>query len=90
MAILVICLTYIRCCIIFRGDDRLSKEYKEIQTLLDDSKEQLYPNCKKGHSKLAPTLELLRFKAESGLSDKRFTKMLCIFKDILPDGNKLP
>jgi hypothetical protein len=27
---------------------------------------------------------------ESGLSNKSFTKTLCIFIDILPDGNKLP
>jgi hypothetical protein len=49
----------------------------------------LYPNCKIGHSKLALTLELLRFKEESRLSDKIFT-MLCIFNDILLDGNKIP
>ena len=39
---------------------------------------------------MSSTLELLRFKAESGLSDKSFTKVLSIFKDMLPDDNELP
>lgn len=40
-----------------------------------DSKKPLYPNCKPNLSKLSATLSLLKFKAESSLSDVSFTKL---------------
>jgi hypothetical protein len=64
----------------FQGEDRLSKEYKEFQTLLDDSKEQLYPNCKKGHSKLASTLELLRFKSRKRIVKQKLHEDVMYFQ----------
>jgi hypothetical protein len=50
----------------------------------------LYPNCKDGQKKLGSTLELLQWKAETGLPDKRFEKLLKIVKKMLPKDNKLP
>jgi hypothetical protein len=72
----------------FKDDDKLSKEFMKSNALLDYSKEELCPNCKKEHTKLTSVLELLRFEAECGLSNRSFTKMLSIFKDVLPDGNE--
>jgi hypothetical protein len=72
----------------FKGDDELSKEFMKSNALLYYSKEELCSICKKEHTKLTSILELLRFEAECGLSDRSFTKMLSIFKDVLPDGNE--
>jgi hypothetical protein len=73
----------------FKGEDKLSKEYKKFNALIDNSKEELYSNCKKEHTKLILTLELLSFKAESRLSNRIFMKMLSIFKEMLPNVNEL-
>jgi hypothetical protein len=54
------------------------------------TKKKLYPNCEDGNTKLRTTLELLQWKAETGLSDKRFEKLLKIMKKKLPKHNKLP
>jgi hypothetical protein len=45
----------------------------DLNALVNDSKVQLCQNGKKEHTKLTWTLELLRFKVESGLSDRSFT-----------------
>jgi hypothetical protein len=58
--------------------------------MLDDHKKDLYPNCKDGQKKLGSMLELLQWKAESGLSDKGFEKLLKIMKKMLPKDNELP
>jgi hypothetical protein len=58
--------------------------------MLDDHKKNLYPNCKDSQKKLGSTLELLQWKAETGLSDKRFEKLLKIVKKMLPKDNELP
>ena len=50
----------------------------------------LYPNCKQGHKKLGTTLELLQWKASTGLSDKGFEELLKLMKNLLPEGNTLP
>jgi hypothetical protein len=50
----------------------------------------LYPNCKDGNTKLGTTLELLQWKAKTGLSDKGFDKLLKIMKKKLPKDNELP
>ena len=74
----------------FQGPDKDIAGYKELQNIDAASKEDLYPGCKKKYSKLSVTLTLLRFKAESGLSNKAFTQLLSLFKDILPKDNVLP
>jgi hypothetical protein len=55
-----------------------------------DHKKLLYPNCEDGSTKLGTTLELLKWKAEAGLSDKGFEKLLKIMKPMLPKDNELP
>ncbi len=64
--------------------------YKDLPTIDANSKKILYPGCKKKYSKLSDTLALLRFKATNGLSNKGFTEMLGLFKEILPEDNVLP
>ena len=49
----------------------------------------LYPNCEDGSTKLGTTLELLRWKAECGLTDSSFEKMLKIMKPKFPEHNEL-
>jgi hypothetical protein len=57
--------------------------------MLEDHKKRLYPNCEDGNTMLGTTLELLKWKAENGLSDKGFEKLLEIMKK-LPKDNELP
>ena len=64
--------------------------YKDLPTIDADSKKELYPSCKKKYSRLSATLAHLRFKAANGLSNKGFTEMLGLFKEILPEDNVLP
>ncbi len=42
------------------------------------------------HTKLSATLDLMKLKASSGWSDKSFTELLGILKDMLPQENTLP
>ena len=58
--------------------------------MLEDHKKKLYPNCEDGNTKLGTTLELLQWKADTGLSDKGFEKFLKIMKKKLPKDNELP
>ena len=58
--------------------------------MLEDHKNGLYPNCKEGNTKLGAALELLQWKAEYGIPDKGFGKVLKIFKKRLPKDNELP
>ena len=66
------------------------KEKLKLKRMLEDHKKLLYPNCKDGNTKLSTTLELLQWKAENGLSDKGFEKLLKIMKKKLPKDNELP
>jgi hypothetical protein len=58
--------------------------------VLDDHKKNLYPNCEDDQKKLGSTLKLLQWKAETGLSDNGFEKLLKIVKKMLPKDNELP
>ena len=66
------------------------KEKLKLEAMLEDHKKLLYPNCEDGSTKLGTTLELLKWKAETGLSDKGFEKLLKIMKPKLPKDNELP
>ncbi|XP_074299803.1 uncharacterized protein LOC141630971 [Silene latifolia] len=56
---------------------------------LKDSEMPLYSSCK--HSKLAAIVKLYNLKATNGWSDKSFTDLLELLKDMLPeDHNVLP
>ncbi len=58
--------------------------------MLEDQKKGLYPNCEDDNTKLGTTLELLQWKAENGVADKAFEKLLKIMKNKLPKDNELP
>ena len=66
------------------------KEKLKFDRMLEDHKKGLYPNCEDGNTKLGTTLELLQWKAENGVSDKGFGKLLKIMKKKLPKDNELP
>ena len=55
--------------------------------MLEDHKKSLYPNSEDGNSKLGTVLELLQWKAENGVPDKGFEKLLKILKKKLPKDN---
>jgi hypothetical protein len=58
--------------------------------MLEDHKKSLYPNCQNGLKKLGSTLELLKWKAEEGLSDSGFEKLLKMMRNMLLKNNELP
>src|SRR3990170_3676865 len=66
------------------------KEKLKLDRMLEDHKKGLYPNCEDGNTKLGTILELLQWKAENGLFDKGFEKLLKILKKKLPKDNELP
>ena len=66
------------------------KERLKLERMLEDHNKLLYPNCEDGQKKLGTTLELLQQKAETGLSNKGFEKLLKIMKKKLPKDNELP
>jgi hypothetical protein len=55
-------------------DYESKKERKKLERMLDDHEKNLYPNCEDSQKKLGSTLELLQWKADTGLSNKRFEK----------------
>jgi hypothetical protein len=71
-------------------DCKSEKEREKLERMLDDHKKNLYPNCKDGQKKLGSTLELLQWKAGTGLFDKGFEKLLKIVQKMLPKDNELP
>ena len=50
----------------------------------------MYPNCEDGLKKLGSTLELLKWKAETGGTDSGFEKLLVLIKKMLSRNNELP
>ena len=58
--------------------------------MLEDHKKLLYPNCVGDKKKLGTTLELLQWKAENGVSEREFEKLLIMLKKMLPKDNELP
>jgi hypothetical protein len=71
-------------------DCESEKGREKLEHILDDHKKNLYPNCEDSQKKLGSTLELLQWKAETGLSDKRLEKLLKIVKKMLLKDNELP
>src|SRR4051812_41370728 len=65
-------------------------EDKDMATLKDDAKTDLYPVCKRKYSKLSVTLIFLRYKAKYGVPNKGMTELLTILQDMFPDNNVLP
>ena len=50
------------------------KERLQFEQMLHDHNKLLYPTCEDGQKKLGSTLELLKWKAETGLTDSGFEK----------------
>ena len=73
-----------------RRQCKSKKEKLKLQHMLEDHQKLLYPNCEDGKKKLGTTLELLQWKAENGVSDKGFGKLLVMIKNMLPKDNELP
>ena len=59
-----------------RGCDT-EKERLQFEQMLQDHNKLLYPTCEDGQKKLGSTLELLKWKAETGVTDSGFQKLCC-------------
>ncbi|CAH9079417.1 unnamed protein product [Cuscuta epithymum] len=57
--------------------------------LCADAEVPLYPGCTK-FTRLTTVLRLFNIKATNGWTDKSFTELLQLLKDMLPEGNTLP
>ena len=66
------------------------REKLKFNRMLEDHRKGLYPNCEEDNTKLGAALELLQWKAEYGIPNKGFGKVLKIFKKRLPKNNELP
>src|SRR4051812_44171168 len=79
-----------RCITDIHREANTVEEKKKLQRMLDDHKKKLYPTCEDDNTKLGATLELMQWKAENGIRDKAFEKLLKILKRRLPKDNELP
>ncbi|KAK1653093.1 hypothetical protein QYE76_070898 [Lolium multiflorum] len=73
-----------------RRDCGTDKERLQFDKMLEDHHKLLYPGCEDGQRKLGSILELLKWKAEAGVTDSGFEKLLIILKKLLPRNNELP
>ena len=71
-------------------DGETVKEALKFEKMLEDHKKPLFPSCKPEQKKLGTTLEMLKWKATNGVTDKGFGELLKIVKNMLPEGNELP
>nr|KYP30920.1 hypothetical protein KK1_049652 [Cajanus cajan] len=58
-------------------------------TLNSDFEQPLYPGCSM-FTRLSATLKLFSLKARNGWTDKSFTELLELLKEMLPEDNTLP
>ncbi|KAK1612186.1 hypothetical protein QYE76_035859 [Lolium multiflorum] len=70
-----------------RRECETEKERLVFDKMIEDHNKLLYPTCEDGHKKLGSTLELLQWKAENGVTDSGFGKLLTIIKRKLPREN---
>ncbi|XP_027364391.1 uncharacterized protein LOC113871494 [Abrus precatorius] len=81
-------------------DDQLEEMIRDVgpksfkrahmyESLCSDSEKPLYPNCTK-FTRLSAILRLFNLKARNRWSDKSFTELLELLKEMLPEGNTLP
>jgi hypothetical protein len=71
-------------------DCKTEKERENLDRMLEDHKKSLYPGCDNGLKKLGSTLDLLKWKAQEGLSNSGFEKLLKMIKNMIPKNNELP
>ncbi|KAA0054101.1 hypothetical protein E6C27_scaffold131G00070 [Cucumis melo var. makuwa] len=60
-----------------------------FDTMFDDAKKPLYPECKK-FTKLLALVRLYNLKVRYGWSNTSFSELLSIISDLLPDNNEIP
>ena len=60
-----------------------------FERLVSDAEKPLYKGCTK-FTRLSAILKLYNLKAVNGWSDKSFTKLLALMRDMLPEDNVLP
>ena len=58
-----------------KRDCEIENEKLKLEAMLKDHKKLLYQNCEDGSTKLGTTLELLKWKAETGCADSGFEKI---------------
>ncbi|WVZ19728.1 hypothetical protein V8G54_007050 [Vigna mungo] len=58
-------------------------------SLINDSEQPLYPGCT-NFTHLSATLKLFSLKGRNGWTDKIFTELLELLKEMLPENNTLP
>ncbi|WVY94595.1 hypothetical protein V8G54_033683 [Vigna mungo] len=58
-------------------------------SLINDSEQPLYPGCT-NFTRLSATLNLFSLKASNEWTDKSFTELLELLKEMLPENNTLP
>ncbi|XP_019156907.1 PREDICTED: uncharacterized protein LOC109153494 [Ipomoea nil] len=61
----------------------------EFKCLFENAEKPLFSGCAK-YTKLSGVLKLYNLKANNGWSDKSFTGLLELIKDMLPNDNELP
>ncbi|XP_065861009.1 uncharacterized protein [Euphorbia lathyris] len=66
-----------------------TKEAKMFEILMRDAQQTLYPGCEE-FSKLSFILKLFQIKCMDGMTNKTFTSMLKMFKNVLPKGADVP
>ncbi|KAK1368347.1 hypothetical protein POM88_034439 [Heracleum sosnowskyi] len=71
-------------------EDHFMHQPDILNSLVDDSKNLLYPGCNDKFSRLSTTLRLCKLKVKHSWSDKSFTEMLQLFGEILLTSNVLP
>jgi len=70
------------------GEENFEKAYL-FDSIKSDSEEKLYPRCA-NFTRLSTTLKLFSLKARNGWTDKNFTKLLELLKEMLLENNTLP
>ena len=74
-----------------RRESESDKEKMKLDRMLSDHKKMFYPTCEDStNTKLGTTLELLQWKAENGVRDKGFDKLMKILKRKFLKDNELP
>ncbi|WVZ05831.1 hypothetical protein V8G54_019177 [Vigna mungo] len=58
-------------------------------SVINDSEQPLYPSCT-NFTRLSATLKLFSLKARNRWTDKSFTELLELLKEMLPENNTLP
>ncbi|XP_019179175.1 PREDICTED: uncharacterized protein LOC109174391 [Ipomoea nil] len=69
--------------------EEFTNRSNELDELLNDSKQPLWPGCSK-YTRLSAVLKLFNLKAGNGWSNKSFTALLDLINDMLPEDNGLP